>query len=248
MKTGSFAAVAVLGVAVSGCATIIEGSTQPVSVSTTPEEGAQCTLVNSQGTWYLTTPASTTVHKTKTDLNVTCAKPGYEAGHVLAVSHFGATTAGNIIAGGVVGIGVDAASGANFHYDSPIVVPLGPRTTELSAPAYPSPAAAVSAMDAPPRVDATQPHTQLYPESAQASGEQGTVLVDVYVRPNGQIGKYALAQSSGYGDLDNAALQSVLNWRFIPARRNGDTVPDWTIVKIVYQLPPAPAQPSSPPG
>ena len=32
----------------------------------------------------------------------------------------------------------------------------------------------------PPHVDVTQPHPQLYPESAQTSGEEGTVLVDVF--------------------------------------------------------------------
>ncbi|HEY3777030.1 MAG TPA: hypothetical protein VGL35_03135 [Rhizomicrobium sp.] len=97
MKIYRIAAVAALGVALSGCATIIEGTTQPVSVNTTPVDGAQCTLSNSQGTWYLTTPGSTTVHKTKTDLNVTCAKPGFQSGHVVAVSHFGAATAGNVL-------------------------------------------------------------------------------------------------------------------------------------------------------
>ena len=104
------------------------------------------------------------------------------------------------------------------------------------------------AADTPAHVDVTQPHPQLYPESAQASGEEGTVLVNVYVRSNGKVGKYNLAQSSGFGDLDNAALESVLNWRFVPATRDGDLVSDWTTVKIVYQLPRVPAQPTSPPG
>ena len=112
--------------------------------------------------------------------------------------------------------------------------------------ANPTPAAV--AADMPPHVDLTQPHAQLYPESAQASGEEGTVLVNVYVRPNGKVGKYNVAQSSGFNDLDNAALESVLNWRFVPAVRDGDLVSDWTVVKIVYQLPRLPAQPTSPPG
>jgi hypothetical protein len=138
MKIRSFAAVAALGLVASGCATIIEGTTQPVSVSTSPEEGAQCTLTNSQGAWYVTTPGSTTVHKTKTDLDVTCNKPGFQPGHVVAVSHFGATTAANVIAGGVIGVGVDAASGANYHYDSPITVPLGPPMGQPAATPPPS--------------------------------------------------------------------------------------------------------------
>ena len=130
MKPTAIAAVAALGAAVSGCATIIEGTTQSVSVNTTPAQGAQCTLINSQGTWYVNSPGSVTVHKTKTDLDITCLKPGYGPGHLVAKSHFSGTTAGNVIAGGVVGIGVDAASGANFYYDNPIEVPLGPPTGE----------------------------------------------------------------------------------------------------------------------
>jgi hypothetical protein len=138
MKICRLAAVAALGVALSGCATIIEGTTQPVSVNTTPVGGAACTLTNSQGTWYLTSPGSTTVHKTKTDLDITCAKSGYQSGHVVAASHFGATTAANVIAGGLIGVGVDAASGANYHYNTPIIVPLGPPVTASQAPAAPA--------------------------------------------------------------------------------------------------------------
>jgi hypothetical protein len=137
MKLNTLAAVAAFGVALSGCATIVEGTTQSISVNTAPEQGAQCTLVNSEGTWYVTTPGTTTVHKTKTDLDVTCIKPGLQPGHMVAYSHFGATTAANVIAGGVVGIGIDAFSGANYHYDSPITVPLGSPVAAQNAPANP---------------------------------------------------------------------------------------------------------------
>jgi hypothetical protein len=136
MKLSAVAAAAALGVAASGCATIVEGTTQSVSVNTTPVQGAQCVLTNSQGTWYATTPGSVVVHKTKTDLDITCNKDGYGPGHAVAASRFAKTTAGNVIAGGVVGLGVDAISGANFYYDSPIYVPLGPNLAsgEASSP------------------------------------------------------------------------------------------------------------------
>jgi len=137
MKVYSLAAVAAVGAVLFGCATIVEGTTQSVSVNTAPEQGAQCALVNSEGTWYVTTPGTTTVHKTKTDLDVTCTKAGFQNGHVVAYSHFGATTAANVIAGGVIGAGVDAFSGANYHYDSPISVPLGPPVSAQTAPASP---------------------------------------------------------------------------------------------------------------
>jgi|SRR5579871_1384064 len=103
---------------------------------------------------------------------------------------------------------------------------------------------AAPAAETPPRVDMTQPRPQQYPDSAQLNGEQGTVLVSVLVRPNGRVAKYRLAQSSGFPDLDTAALESVLNWRFIPAERDGDVVSDWTTVRVLYQLPtPAPQPP-----
>lgn len=92
------------------------------------------------------------------------------------------------------------------------------------------------------RVDPAQANSEpIYPDAARAAGEQGTVLVDVLVRPSGHPSKFRVAQSSGYGDLDNAAVETVLNWHFIPATRDGDTVTDWTTVKVVYQLPQAPA-------
>lgn len=101
-----------------------------------------------------------------------------------------------------------------------------------------------------PHVDLTQPHVQEYPVPAQASGEEGSVLVDVYVRRNGRPAKVKVAQSSGFPDLDTAAVESVFNWRFVPAMQGGDPVEDWAAVKVVYQLPSAPAQPvaAQPPG
>lgn len=108
---------------------------------------------------------------------------------------------------------------------------------------------AALAANTPPHVDLMQPHLQEYPDQAQASGEQGTVLISLYVRQDGKIAKYLVAHSSGFTDLDNAAIESVLNWHFIPAVQNGGQVSDWTTVKIVYQLPEpaAPATPAAPP-
>ena len=111
---------------------------------------------------------------------------------------------------------------------------------------------AALAANTPPHVDLMQPHDQEYPNQAQVNGEQGAVLISLYVREDGRIGKYGIRQSSGFTDLDNAAVESVLNWHFIPATQNGGQVSDWTTVKIVYQLPQpvapaAAAAPAAPP-
>jgi protein TonB len=76
-----------------------------------------------------------------------------------------------------------------------------------------------------------------YPDSAQQNGEQGTIAIDVLVRASGRPSRVRVVQSSGFPDLDDAALEGVLNWRFVPATRGGDAVKDWTTVKVVYQLP-----------
>ena len=110
-------------------------------------------------------------------------------------------------------------------------------------------AGVVSAADTPPRVDVTQPRPQQYPDSAQLNGEEGSVLVGVYVRSSGRPSKVRIERSSGFSDLDDAAVESVLNWRFVPATRGGDMVSDWTTVNIVYQLPRLPTQAAQhPPG
>jgi hypothetical protein len=116
MKYHALAALAALGIALSGCATIIKGTTQSVSIDTDPVEGARCTLTSSEGEWFITTPGSVVVHKTKNDLKVVCSKEGYQDAEVTIESKFNGATAGNLLLGGVIGVGIDAASGANYQY------------------------------------------------------------------------------------------------------------------------------------
>jgi uncharacterized protein YceK len=68
MKLNIVAAIAALGVALSGCASIVEGTTQSIAVTSPPTDGAKCVLKSSEGTYYVTTPGNATVHKTKNDL------------------------------------------------------------------------------------------------------------------------------------------------------------------------------------
>jgi hypothetical protein len=135
----SIAALAAAGVALSGCASIVEGTTQSVAVTTPPVDGARCTLTNSEGTWYVTTPGNTTVHKTKNDLNVACSKSGYQDAATVISPHFNGATAGNILAGGVIGIGIDAATGANFNYPETISVAMKPAAAPMPTASNPPP-------------------------------------------------------------------------------------------------------------
>ena len=148
MKLASLAAVAALGMAVSGCASIVEGTTQSIAVTSSPVSGANCVLTSSEGTYYVTTPGNVTVHKTKNDLAVVCKRDGYQDASTKIAPHFNGATLGNVIAGGVIGVGIDAATGANFNYPDKFDVPMiavampAPMTPTSAAPATPATPAA----------------------------------------------------------------------------------------------------------
>ncbi len=97
--------------------------------------------------------------------------------------------------------------------------------------------------DSPPRIDRSYPTSQPdYPDTAQLNGEQGDVLVGVNVSSGGKPRKLRIDKSSGFADLDNAAVEAVGHWHFIPAIEDGDTTSAWTSVKIHFELP-IPVQP-----
>ena len=111
-------------VALSGCATIVNGRYQNVTLKTRPP-GAKCVLHNNKGTWFLNdTPGSANVHRSFQALHISCHKPGYATGNKKVASHTKAMIAGNILFGGIVGAGIDSANGAGFSYPNEIVVPL----------------------------------------------------------------------------------------------------------------------------
>lgn len=109
----------------SACATIVNGTSQTVTVSTAPP-GATCTVdrMGARIGAVPQTPGSLRVDKSKHDLSVTCSKFGFQTAAVTRSSSFGAMTFGNLIAGGAVGFVVDAASGASFEYPSDIRLDL----------------------------------------------------------------------------------------------------------------------------
>lgn len=113
-----------------GCASIVDGSSESLSVKATSAAadvaGAQCTLSNNKGTWYVTTPGTVTVHRSYNDMNVKCAKPGYVSNAIAVSSSTRGMAFGNILFGGLIGAGVDMSTGAAYVYPNPITIPLQP--------------------------------------------------------------------------------------------------------------------------
>jgi len=85
----------------------------------------QCVAKNDDGSSVLTAPASVSVDKDKDSLVITCnSKDGEANGEVIVDSSYEAWNAGNILVGGIIGVGVDAATGAMWKYPSAVVVPM----------------------------------------------------------------------------------------------------------------------------
>ena len=67
-------------------------------------------------------------------------------------------------------------------------------------------------------------------------GEEGRVILRVLVTPQGAAETLEVKTSSGSPRLDAAAVNTVRNWRFVPARRGEATVQSWVLVPIVFKL------------
>lgn len=75
-----------------------------------------------------------------------------------------------------------------------------------------------------------------YPRRARQLGFEGTVLLDVAVNAQGGVDAVAVAASSGYAMLDEAALGAVRHWIFKPARQEGRPVADRVLVPVRFVL------------
>ena len=123
MKSIFIAAVSV--VILSGCSTIVEGRSQKISLNTTPS-GASCQLSrlgNPIGR-VSPTPGTVIVEKSRDDIIIECEKAGYKNTSYINKSDYAAASFGNIILGGGIGVGVDAATGAHNKYESPVNINL----------------------------------------------------------------------------------------------------------------------------
>lgn len=127
-KSFNLLGIVALGVALSACSSVIEGTSQTLFINTNPA-GATCTL-NRNGEVIgrvSDTPNSIVVQKTKHNINVVCSKEGYEDATYFNKSDAAGATFGNIILGGGIGWAIDSASGADNKYTSPMNITLLPK-------------------------------------------------------------------------------------------------------------------------
>lgn len=111
--------------ALTGCASIVNGTNQSVSVQTGSVYGASCALENDKGRWFVpNTPGSVVVNRSYQDLRVNCTKSGYRPSYKQVTSKTKGMAFGNVVFGGVVGAGVDVIDGAAYDYPAEIYLPM----------------------------------------------------------------------------------------------------------------------------
>lgn len=75
-----------------------------------------------------------------------------------------------------------------------------------------------------------------YPALSRRLREEGTVLLVVRVTAQGNAEQVQVKQSSDFARLDEAALNAVRQWRFVPARQGEEPVAASVVVPIVFRL------------
>ena len=128
-------------VLLAGCASIFEGTSQQISVRTTPA-GARCTFWRNGGlvSDIASTPGTVTIEKTKVDLFIVCDKPGYASATYVNRSGLAVATYANVLTLGLAWA-LDSSRGADNKYEGAIDLSLAPNGTAVPVEQAPLPRA-----------------------------------------------------------------------------------------------------------
>lgn len=126
--------------------------------------------------------------------------------------------------------------------NAPAPQPIAPATPYV--PAVPVAAVATPAPPAPPAKvvlpssmgDYLNNPKPNYPAMSKRLGEQGSVAVRIFVGADGLPQKRELLKTSGFERLDQAALDVVMRWTFVPGKRGGVPEAMWMATTIKFEL------------
>jgi hypothetical protein len=106
----------------SGCATIVKDDSQPVAFSSEPQDA----IIRLNNMPIGKTPSTIMVKRKMGETMIEISKDGYKTEAFPLDKSVASMTFGNIIFGGLIGIGVDAATGKNTNYVDSVHVNLIP--------------------------------------------------------------------------------------------------------------------------
>lgn len=122
--------------------------------------------------------------------------------------------------------------------DEPGAAAEAPVVKEVLTLASASAPAVTEATVTQPRFDAgyLDNPAPAYPAISRRMGEDGKVLLRVFVEPSGRPSQIQINAGSGSPRLDQAAQEAVWRWKFVPARRGNEAVGAWVLVPIIFNL------------
>lgn len=75
-----------------------------------------------------------------------------------------------------------------------------------------------------------------YPKTSLMNEEQGAVAMSFLVSADGRVLESKLDKTSGYKNLDKAALKAISACKFKPGMKDGAVAQTWTKVDYVWSL------------
>lgn len=103
------------------------------------------------------------------------------------------------------------------------VAVAGPASADENSPPPNPPPRTINGIT-PPRAANNHAVTG-YPEMSRHNNEEGIVTLHFTVNVDGTVGDVSVTKSSGYRDLDQAAIDTVTrNWRYYPAMKDGKPI------------------------
>ena len=124
-------------------------------------------------------------------------------------------------------VGVTTPQPALAPVTAPVAVGVNAAVASAAAPAVQLPSS-----DA----DYLQNPRPPYPPISRRLNEQGKTTVRVLIGPDGLPQRSEIARSSGFERLDQAAMTTVMRWRYVPGKRGGVPEAMWFNVPINWVL------------
>jgi protein TonB len=94
---------------------------------------------------------------------------------------------------------------------------------------------AVFAAEVPASLDAKNCKAE-YPKASLINEEQGNVSMSFLVAADGNVVESKLEKSSGYKNLDKAAIKALSACKFKPGTKDGSVAQTWTKVDYSWKL------------
>ena len=126
----------------------------------------------------------------------------------------------------------NAPTGTNAAQPAPAPTPIAAPLTAAPVSQPAAPAVQLPSSDA----DYLQNPKPAFPAISRRLNEQGKTTVRVLIGADGQPQRAEIGKSSGFPRLDDAALATVMRWRYVPGKRGGIAEAMWFDVPLNWVI------------